>query len=142
MPFEEKLHWVMTHIDQIEIQDFIDFISKNRNEFMVLHPARKKNEPNLGYFQSEPEMDQQTPFGIKLKAWIDLLPTKDAPAEELVAEFEEVISQRMPPARPAPPPPNLDDLGVRLQVKRSEAANDPIAPKHRWVKAEPSPGWD
>jgi hypothetical protein len=154
--FEEQLSWLMAHAKEVATQDFVDFFTEHRAEFMVLHPGRKKNEANVGWFQSK-AMDAEidaSPFGQRLIEWVNNLPPEDnyPPDAEMEAAFDAIATEAVKPVKapaitpvePAPDKPSgWEQLNFKDSPKRETRGE--ARKLNRWSAGKPSTGkggWD
>jgi len=92
--FETQLAWVMEHIQELEVQDFVDFICNNRQEFYTLTRASKK--PSLEGWTEANAQVMASPFGQKIVAWCNSLP------EEIHRPADPISPDPLPELPPAP----------------------------------------
>jgi hypothetical protein len=157
--FEEELNWVMAHINELEVQDLVDFVTANRNELMTLHPAHKKSEPNTGWLEAkrlEAEINA-SPFGKKIQAWVDSLPDETGPEDpELAEHFESIVTEPLRPSKPpvaapvvvpdppSPPAPSTGWQSLNFQTDPKRAKTNEPGRINKWQAGKPSPptGWE
>jgi hypothetical protein len=129
--FEARLHWVMEHIQELEVQDFFDFVCNNREEFQTLTRASEKpsgkgwTEPNAQIMAS--------PFGQRISVWVNSLPV------EIIRPDEAAISPDPLPEAPTAPklPPATEALPVIAEPERNFPA--PIKPAGPAIPKPPAP---